>query len=107
MKAILDKLTSEPSASSLDGEPTLKLLRTWAFQNLGREVTNQDLCAGLAELAEKTKVTFPYKGNHRGFAQHMSQLRSNLERVFLITERSAGGRKTFFTFTLKQEEYEP
>jgi hypothetical protein len=106
MKAIFDKLTSEQSAFTLDGDPIFDLLRTWASQNPGREVTNKDLCAEPAELAEKTKAPFSYKGNHRGFAQHMRQLRSNLEEFFLISVRSAGGNKTFFTFTLKQEEYE-
>jgi hypothetical protein len=107
MKAIFEKLTSEQSVFALEGDPIFELLRTWASQNAGREVTNKDLCAELAELAEKTKVTFSYKGNHRGFAQRMSQLRANVKEFIMITERPAGGRKTLFTFTLKQEEYEP
>jgi hypothetical protein len=106
MKAIFKKLTSEQSAFTLDGDPIFELLRTWASQHPGREVTNKDLCAELAELAEKIKAPFSYKGNHRGFAQRMCQLRSNLEEFFLITVRSAGGNKTFFTFTLRQEESE-
>jgi hypothetical protein len=88
LKAIFEKLTSEQSAFTLDGDPIFELLRTWASQNPGREVTNKDLCAELAELAEKTKAPFSYKGNHRGFAQRMFQLRSNLEEFFLITVRS-------------------
>jgi hypothetical protein len=106
MKAIFKKLTSEQSAFALEGDPIFELLRTWASQNPGREVTNKELCAELTELAEKTKAPFSYKGNHRGFAQRMSQLRSNLKEFFLITVRSAGGNKTFFTFTLMQEESE-
>jgi hypothetical protein len=58
-------------------------------------------------VAEKAKVAFPHKGNHRGLAQHMSQLRSNLENFFVITKRKVGGNKNLFSFTLKQEEYEP
>jgi hypothetical protein len=107
MKAIFEKLTSEQSAFALEGDPIFELLRTWASQNPGREVTNKDLCAELTEVAEKAKVAFPYKGNHRGFAQHMSQLRANLENFFVITKRKVGGNKNLFSFTLKQEEYEP
>jgi hypothetical protein len=104
MKAIFEKLTSKQSAFALEGDPIFELRRTWASQNPGREVTNIDLCA---ELAEKTKAPFSYKGNHRGFAQRMFQLRSNMEEFFLIIMRSAGGSKTFFAFTIKQEEFEP
>jgi hypothetical protein len=104
LQVIFDKLTSEQSAFTLEGEPLFELLCDWASQNAGREVTNKTLCAELAELAEKTKAAFPYEGRHRAFAQHMSQRRPNLQEYFLITERSAGGRKTFFTFTLKQED---
>jgi hypothetical protein len=106
MKAIFEKLTSEQSAFALEGDPIFELLRTWASQNPGREVTNTDLCAELTEVAEKTTVEFPYKGKARAFAQRMSQLRSNLREFFIITERPVGGHKTLFTFTLKQEEYE-
>jgi hypothetical protein len=106
MKAIFEKLTSEQSAFALEGDPIFALLRTWASQNPGREVTNKDLWAELTEVAEKTKVEFPYKGRDRAFAQRMSQLRSNLKEYFIITERPAGGHTTLFTFTLKQEEYE-
>jgi hypothetical protein len=102
MKAIFEKLMSEQSAFALEGDPIFELLRTWAAQNPGREVTNTDLGAELAELAEKKKVDFPYIGKVRAFAQRMSQLRSNLKEFFTITERPAGGHKTLFTFTLKQ-----
>jgi hypothetical protein len=107
MKAIFEKLTSEQSAFALEGDPIFELLRTWASQNQGREVTNKDLCTELTEVAEKTKVEFPYKGKVRAFAQRMSQLRSNLKEFFIITERPAGGHKTLFSFTPKQEEFEP
>jgi hypothetical protein len=100
---IFTKLTHEQSAFTLESNPIFELLLTWVPQNAGREVTNADLCKELAELAKNEQTTFSYEGKNRAFAQRMSHLRSNLEEFFIITERPAGGRKTFFTFMPKQQ----
>jgi len=105
VKVIFTKLTYEQSAFTLEGNSIFELLSAWAPQNAGREVTNADLCKELAELARKEGTIFSYEGKTRAFAQVMSHVRSNLEEFFIITERSAGGRKTFFTFTPRQEEH--
>ncbi len=105
VKVIFTKLTHEQSAFTLEGNSIFDLLSAWAPQNVGREVTNADLCKELAELAKKEGTIFAYEGKTRAFAQVMSHLRSNLEEFFIVTERSAGARKTFFTFTSRQEEH--
>jgi hypothetical protein len=103
--AIFTKLAHEQSAFTLEGNSIFELLSTWAPQNAGREVTNANLCKELAELAKKDGTIFSYEGKIRAFAQVMSHVRSNLEEFFIITERQGGGRKTFFTFTPRQEEH--
>jgi hypothetical protein len=55
---------------------------------------------------QHAETLIQHQGKVRAFAQRMFQLRSNLEKFFLITERPAGGHKTLFTFTPKQEEDE-
>jgi hypothetical protein len=101
VKVIFTKLTHEQSAFTLESNSIFELLSAWAPQNVGREVTNADLCKQLAELAKKEGTIFSYEGKTRAFAQVMSHVRSNLEEFFIITERPGGGRKTFFTFTPK------
>jgi hypothetical protein len=105
VKVIFTKLTHEQSAFTLEGNSIFELLSAWAPQNAGREVTNADLCKELAELAKQEGTIFAYEGKTRAFAQVMSHVRSNLEEFFIITERSGGGRKTFFAFTPRQEEH--
>jgi hypothetical protein len=103
VRNIFDVLTNEQSYFTLEGDQIFDLLMKWASdeQNRHREVTNADLCQELARLAESEGTKFQYKGNNRGFAQRMRNLRPNLEKFFEITTRTAGGRKKYSTFEPK------
>ncbi len=105
VRSIFDLLTSEQSYFMLEGDHIFELLTKWAAeeQNQGHEVTNADLCKELADLADKEKLNFVYKGNVRSFAQRMNNLRPNLEKFFVINSRSGGGRKMYLTFKPKSD----
>jgi hypothetical protein len=60
-------------SASVEGDPIFELLRMWAAQNPGREVTNTDLSAELAELAEKRKVEFKRVSHHHRASSGGSQ----------------------------------
>lgn len=99
VREILEKLCREQSSFTLEGDVIFDLLWNWANMdgNAEKEVTNAMLFDELAAIAETEGIAFPYK-NSRSFAQRMANLRSNLSEFFIIGERAAGGRKTFYTY---------
>ncbi len=104
VRNVLDKLSNEQSYFALEDNPTFDLLYEWAPNNPGKEVTNAELCKELADLADKKRIDFPYKGKTQSFAQHMRNLRANLSEIFDITERTVGARKNLYKYTLKLED---
>lgn len=101
---ILDKLTQEQSAFTLEGDLFYDLLTDWAEENGSKEVTSSELCGELAMLAETRGVDFYFKGKERAFAQKLTRLKPNLEQFFDITEREAGSRKKLFSFRILAQE---
>ena len=80
------------------------MIQLWVEKNSDKEVTYSDLCRELADVAESSKLDFYWKGKPRGFAQRMSNLKSNLSEFFEIGERTAGGRKKMISFRPKNRE---
>lgn len=101
VKRVFDKLSREQSYFTLENEPIFELLLIWAEENEEREVTNTELYKELSDLAEEKRIKSFYK-SVRSFSQRLSNLRSNLEEFFDITERPISGNRKVFTYRLKR-----
>lgn len=102
--AIFKKLTQEQSIFSLEDDPMLKLLSTWVEANQDKEVTSTELCKELSKIAKIEKINFEFDGQSRSFAQRLPNMIPNLEEFFSISSHTAGGRKKFYKFKLKDED---
>jgi len=108
VKKIFEKLSSEQSSFVIEDDPVFQLLTIWVQKegNAAREISNNDLCKELGEIAEKEKIDFRYKGRVKSFAQRMANLKANLREFFEIGERTVGKRKRLYSFALKGEDGE-
>lgn len=103
VRRLFEGLSEEQSVFTLEDDCIFDLLKIWAAKNPDREVENKLLCQELGSLATKENVLFPYAGNVRGFAQRMHHLRPNLDQFFTITSRSAGGRRTLWSYRPRRD----
>jgi hypothetical protein len=102
IEVIFDKMASEQSNFTLEKDPIADLLYNWVISagNQGRYIEYRDLYQELKEIAEDLGEKFLYK-NHRSFSQKLSNIRSNLESFFDIKERSIGGHRKLYAYSLK------
>ena len=111
MDSILRKLADEQTSFTIEGEPVFDLLETWLARdngkNAGREVTSADLCRELARIAENNGIEFWYKDKTRAFAQRLRNLKSSLQKYFVMSERKGSGRKRFLSFLPRNSEGRP
>lgn len=102
METIFNKMASEQSSFTLEKDPITDLLYTWVASenNQRRYVEHRDLYQELKKIAEDAGEKFLYK-NHRSFSQKLSNIRSNLESFFLIEEKSIGGHRKQYCYSIK------
>ena len=112
IEKILKKLSTIQTDFTFEMDPLFELLSVWSTSehdwskfNYNRFVTHQELYIELAELASKQKMEFYFK-SHLSFAQKMRSIKSNLEKYFIITEKSCGGHIVKRSFKLKDTEEE-
>ena len=101
MRIIFNKLALEQAYFTLEQDPIFELLLRWVPQNQSRELSVSELCNELNSIAIKEDIGFPYEGNVQSFAQRLSNLKDNLEKVFRVSSRRGHARKTFYEFSLR------
>ena len=106
LEMIFKRLNKEQTAFTLEG-PIFDLLWLWAGSNPDCKVENKLLCKELSHLVEKVGIGFPYTGHPRGFAQRMSQLRSNFAEFFIITEHPIGQNRKAYSYKRRPRETSP
>ncbi len=97
MTCILNHLAQEQRNFALENEMLIDLIDKWIEsapdRNQERELTAPELCAELASVAESARVSFEFRNNPRGFAQHLWGIISTLRGLFDVEERRHGGRR--------------
>ena len=112
---LFKKMNQEQSLFTLGHDVIFELLSEWVKQeaddgfgekisNSRREVTSNILNIELADLAEKKGLGYPYREKPRAFAQRLSNLLSNLQEFFIISERKGRGKTKLYSFILREDE---
>jgi hypothetical protein len=101
VRVIFSKLSLEQAYFTLEQDPIFELLLRWVPQNQGRKLSVSELCKELNSIAINEDIGFPYERNVQSFAQRLSNLKDNLEKVFRVSSRRGHARKTFYQFSLR------
>lgn len=87
---ILRKLSRIQTDFTFEIDPIFDLLSEWVEEHPNKFVTYRELFTNLKDFAFLQKMEFLYM-NPKSFAQKMGNIKSNLEKYFVITEQSCGG----------------
>lgn len=108
VREIFDRLVEGQVAFSLEQQPLVDLMISWAEEwdgndkNSGRWISNADLCNELAAFAKDKGLSFEYRDKPWYFARHFPPIQTQMKKsIFNIEKRTARGRKTLFRYQLR------
>ncbi len=101
--AILKKIQKTQTQFVAEGTDLFDLMAKWVPGHQKHYYSYKDLHKELIQIAKLEEIPFPYQDNQRGFSQKMATLRSNLESIYHIEEKSIRHGQKAFRFRLKEK----
>lgn len=85
VQSILKKIGNSQAQFATEMDPLIDLISIWINENPNKFVTYEYLFKDLKSIAREHEIDFYYK-SHRSFSQKMRNLRSTLDKIFIIKE---------------------
>jgi hypothetical protein len=105
VRGVLEKLSVEQAIFATEADPLCGLLEAWLDEpgNPGRDVLPGELCKELGQIAIRQGTEWRLAGNPRALGKRIGAMKTALEKLFTITERSARARQRYYSFRLKEQ----